>query len=424
MPKIAVSLFSSSGIGDMGLKANGIKTVVACELLPARTKLLKLNHPEAKTFCGDIRLLKDQIISFYRKTYKSSPFILLATPPCQGMSSNGMGKILNSLRNGERPKFDERNSLIKPAVEIIKALNPKWVILENVPNMLGTVIPDGDNEDSVITISDYLTRELGDIYEGTPSVIDVADYGVPQHRKRLILILHRSKSPAKSVSFMPKPTHGKNSPSLEPWITLRDVIHDLPSLSAETGKNVCNEFPLHRVPLLDEKKMFWVSNTPEGQTALNNQCVNPKCLYQGNPIHGSKHDKDGINKAKTDTPLYCEKCGSLLPRPYVVDRLTGEKRFMKAFTSAYKRMSWDEPASTLTQNFQYACSDNKLHPTQNRVLSLHEAMIIQTILPYGFSFELGGKFVTDGLIRDSIGESIPPMLIDKIVKHILARHKH
>lgn len=87
-------------------------------------------------------------------------------------------------------------------------------------------------------------------------------------------------------------------------------------------------------------------------------------------------------------------------------------------------MSWDEPASTLTQNFQYACSDNKLHPTQNRVLSLHEAMIIQTVLPYGFSFKVDGKFVTDGLIRDSIGESIPPMLMDKIVKHILTRHKH
>ena len=92
---------------------------------------------------------------------------------------------------------------------------------------------------------------------------------------------------------------------------------------------------------------------------------------------------------------------------------------MKAFVSAYKRMFWDEPCSTLTQNFQYACSDNKLHPEQDRVLSLYEGLLIQTIADYGFSFEINGEFVSDGLIRDTIGESVPPLMIDKIAKHIL-----
>ena len=82
-------------------------------------------------------------------------------------------------------------------------------------------------------------------------------------------------------------------------------------------------------------------------------------------------------------------------------------------------MYWDVPASTLTQNFQYACSDNKLHPTQDRVLSLHEGLIIQTIAQYPYSFEIDGKLVPDGLIRDTIGESIPPLLTDKIVKHLI-----
>ena len=92
---------------------------------------------------------------------------------------------------------------------------------------------------------------------------------------------------------------------------------------------------------------------------------------------------------------------------------------MKAFVSAYKRMSWDVPASTLTQNFQYACSDNKLHPTQDRVLSLYEGLIIQSIAKYPFSFIVDGKLVSDGLIRDTIGESVPPQLIDVISKHLL-----
>lgn len=139
-------------------------------------------------------------------------------------------------------------------------------------------------------------------------------------------------------------------------------------------------------------------------------------MYQGNPIHGCKRNNEGINQSKKDTPIYCVKCGSLLPRPSV--EKDGSIRLMNGFTSAYKRMSWDEPASTLTQNFQYACSDNKLHPSQNRVLSLQEGLIIQTISNYEYSFEINGRLVKEGLIRDTIGESVPPLIIDKICAHI------
>ena len=176
---------------------------------------------------------------------------------------------------------------------------------------------------------------------------------------------------------------------------------------------------MHKVPVLDEKKLWWLDNTPEGSTAFNNQCVNPQCRFQGNILHGAKHNKEGINKFNANTPLYCEECGQLLPRPYVKEKGTGEKRIMKGFTSAYKRMSWDEPASTLTQNFQYACSDNKVHPSQTRVLSLWEGIVIQTISQYPYSFEMNGKQVKDGLIRDTIGESVPPKVIDQVCKKIL-----
>ncbi len=146
----AVSLFCSSGIGDLGLQANNIDTVVACELLPERMRLFTHNHPEAKPFCGDIWTLKDEIIDYYKKTYEESPFILIATPPCQGMSSNGMGTILNNLKKGIRPEFDPRNKLIIPAVEIAKALKPKWVIFENVPNMVNTIIEDDNGVINII----------------------------------------------------------------------------------------------------------------------------------------------------------------------------------------------------------------------------------------------------------------------------------
>lgn len=419
--RLAVSLFCSSGIGDLGLKANGISTVVACELLQERMKLFLHNHSEAKGFCGDIWELKDSIIQYYKDNFSEAPFLILATPPCQGMSSNGMGTILNNLKKGIRPKFDPRNRLIIPAIEIVKSLKPEWVIFENVPNMMNTVIEDGDN---VINVIDYITRELGADYHGKPMVVDVANYGIPQHRNRLITILTRNKNGIKLIregnNLMPLPTHSSEESLLtKKWLTLRDVISHLPKISSKIGDNVDINNPLHKVPILDETKLSWVHNTPEGQSAMNNQCINPNCMYQGNVLHGAKHNNDGVNRAKIDTPLYCEKCGSLLPRPYTVDKETGQKRIMKAFVSAYKRMAWDAPASTLTQNFQYACSDNKLHPSQDRVLSLYEGMIIQTIAQYPYSFEIDGKIAPDGLIRDTIGESVPPLLIDKIAKHII-----
>ena len=418
----AISLFSSSGIGDLGLRANGIQTVVSCELLSERSGLFHRNFPEATCFCGDIWEQKDNIVEFYKSTFSAAPFILLATPPCQGMSSNGMGTMIRNFKEGKRSEFDERNRLIIPAMTIVKELKPDWVVFENVPNMTNTVILD--EKGNLVNIMDFMMSELGSDYVGKPEVVDVADYGVAQHRRRLITVLTRTISGkrifGKYKTLLPEPTHGAAGKLFsEPWKTLRDAIGNLPAISSEKGKNVDPDNALHKVPVLDEKKLNWVHFTPEGQTALNNQCVNPNCLYQGNRTHGSKHDNDGVNKANTDTPLYCEKCGSLLPRPYTIDKKTGEKRIMKAFVSAYKRMCWDEPCSTLTQNFQYACSDNKLHPEQDRVLSLYEGLIIQTIANYDFSFEINGKMVPDGLIRDTIGESVPPLLIDKIAKNIL-----
>ena len=418
----AISLFSSSGIGDLGLQANGIDTVISCELLPQRSKLFQSNYPSTKAFCGDIWQLKEDIITYYKENYKDEPFLILATPPCQGMSSNGMGMMLRNFKKGIRPKFDERNRLIIPAVEVIKALQPQWVIFENVPNMVNTLILD--ESENLINIIDFIKRELGDNYVGEPFVVDVADYGVPQHRKRLITIMTRNKKGIELFksqgTLLPPPTHGKKNDLFStPWVTLRDAIFDLPPLRATLGENIDEANPLHKVPILDDTKLFWVTNTPEGETALNNQCVNPKCGYKGNPTHGASHDTEGVNKSHTDTPVYCEKCGSLLPRPSIVDEETGKHRIMKAFVSAYKRMSWDVPASTLTQNFQYACSDNKLHPTQDRVLSLYEGLIIQSIAKYPFSFIVDGKLVSDGLIRDTIGESVPPQLIDVISKHLL-----
>ena len=208
-----------------------------------------------------------------------------------------------------------------------------------------------------------------------------------------------------------------------PWVTVDEALRGLPQLDAgsqETAQN--DELEYHRVPLLDEAKYFWVSNTPPGKGAFDNQCVNPHCRFQGNTAHGTAHDSKGINKANKDTPVHCSRCGELLPRPWVIEKET--HRLMSGFTSAYKRMRGDLPASALTRNLSYACSDQKLHPREHRVLSLHEAFILHTVSDYHFVWSRSdGKRLSDKTIREIIGESIPPKGLEVIFRHLFASLK-
>lgn len=421
----AVSLFSSSGIGDIALRKLGFNVVLANELIESRANLFSENYPNTYMFKGDIWKLQDEMINFYKKKYSDDPFVILATPPCQGMSANGMGKMLSEYRKGLREKFDPRNQLIIPTMKVIKALQPEWVILENVPNMQNTIILDENGKPK--NIIEYIFETLND-YVGESKVINFSSYGVAQDRKRLITILTKSnvgKTAFKKLgTFIPSPEYGQNSLFLKQTKTLRDVIGDVPPLDASEDKNIRDDIhPLHKVPIMDKKKYTWVKYTKEGDSAFNNQCINPSCLFQNNKLHGTKIT-DNINQAKKNTPLYCEKCGQLLPRPSVIDSKSKEARIMSGFTSAYKRMSWDKPSPTLTKNLMYVSSDNKIHPSQNRTLSLYEALKIQTILDYNYSFKINGKYVNNQLIAESIGESVPPKIIEVLLESIIKISKN
>lgn len=421
----AISLFSCGGIGDLALKASGIDVIVANELLNERANVFMANYPDVSMIIGDIYAQKENILKELKEKLSGEPLdIVFATPPCQGMSKNGRGKLLNLLRKGLRPTVDERNSLIVPAIEIFIASGAHTLVMENVPEMQDTLIPNPKNNSEFINILDYIHNQLGKNFIRFAEVVEFADYGVPQSRQRLISVFSCHKKIIQelelSKTLLPDRTHAKN-PSIfqKKWITVREAISMLPKLDAiNTELSICNDIPLHRVPLLDEDKYFWVKNTKAEKSAFDNQCINPNCLFQGNPTHKSLKNKDGVNQASTETPLYCIKCNHILPRPWVKNG--NSYRLMKGYTSAYKRMSWDLPSSTLTQNLSYACSDNKLHPDQNRVLSLYEATILHTIDRYNFKWERAdGKKVSDKLIRELIGESIPPKGLEMIFTHLV-----
>lgn len=418
--KYVLSLFSSAGLGELGIKASGMKILLSNELLPNRCALYKENYPETQSLCGDIWNLKEEIVSTWENFNIGNPFMVYATPPCQGMSFNSVGKRLQEIREGRQPKDDPRNQLIIPTMDVINKLQPQWILLENVKEMENTIIPIENNV--YMNIIDFIRKKLSSDYVGGPEVVNCADYGIPQTRVRLITIFTRSpKGKAyykKYGSFLPPRTHSENSKDgKHKWVTLRDVIGNLPPLSGEAGKNKDNIIPWHIVPIMKSDKFWWVSKTPANETAYNNQCV--ECGYSENPRHGMQF-KDGRHISKKDTPIFCEHCGALLPRPTMVDKITGERRMIKGFDSAYRRMSWDNPSGTITQLFQSEASDKKIHPSQNRTLSVYEALLIQTIADYNYIFEINGKPISSNACCQVIGESVPPRLIELICNNIIS----
>lgn len=426
---LTASLFSGSGIGDLGFRAAGLRTLAMCEIESDRSALAQTNFPECIHFSEDIRDVKAKYVEAISRSLHATGeelFLISCTAPCQGMSKSGQGTLLKNVREGKRPKLDPRNALVLPALQIIKDLRPLWVMFENVPEMRSTLIEDENGD--LRSILSIIASTLGDAYVGDAYDVEFADYGVPQRRQRLISVFTRDAMAkrrfAEGLPFIPPTTHSSSGMrGKAKWISVVEALKDFHSLdSIDSTRARSESIPFHYVPVLDPKKYEWIRHAKPGSSAFDNQCINPDCLHDGNVAHGNSSNA-GINQSKKDTPLYCTQCGSLMPRPYIV-QTDGKKRIMSGFTSAYKRMNPDMPSPALTRNLSYPCSDNKVHPYQNRVLSLAEAMKLQTISKYDYRWEVqtsdskNAKTVTDSLIRLVIGESVPPLFFELLGLYI------
>ena len=242
----SISTFSGGGIGDAGVEWGAeVPVISACELVPDRAGLIRHNYPSTKVFQGDIWQLKSDIIEHSKKELGgSNPWLFVMSPPCQGMSSNGAGRISASIAAGKRPAMDERNRLVIPGVEIVEELRPSWFILENVKRMENTVISNEHGEPE--NILDMLGRRLHPLgYTIRSAIIDFRDLGVPHHRQRLITIGTNIPNILEEVQpgpiFSPNPTrlhpsltHGSDRKN--PHLTLRDVIGHMPKLDSLTNQ--------------------------------------------------------------------------------------------------------------------------------------------------------------------------------------------
>ena len=158
MEKTVWSHFSSAGLGELGVEDAGLSILESNELLQNRCSLYRENYPSVENICGDIWEKEREIIAAWKGRCHAPPFLVYATPPCQGMSSNGAGKLLNEVRKGNRKPDDPRNRLIIPTMHIIKELRPIWILLENVPTMNHTVISDENG--TYVNIIEYIQREM------------------------------------------------------------------------------------------------------------------------------------------------------------------------------------------------------------------------------------------------------------------------
>lgn len=349
----AVSLFSCIGVAECFLKDIGIDVITASDIDEKRCDVHKFLYPETKVICGDITddNVKKDIIS----SVKGKADIVISTPPCQGMSSVGKNRSFQSLTSMQ----DERNFLILESFKVIDALDPSYILFENVPRLLNVLLP---YKGRVMKVEDILNEKYGDLYNISINVYNTADFGVPQSRERVFIRLYK-----KGLQWI-SPTPCKKQ------ITLREAIGDLPSLEAGQTSNIKN----HWARKHPSEQIEWMRHTPTGCTAFDNDMFYPQ-------------------------------------------KSNGER--VKGFHNCYKRIEWDKPSPTITMRNEIMSSQDKVHPgrplgnglwSDARVLTLRELLIIMSMPP---DLDLP-TFVSDTALRQYIGEGIPSLMIKKIFEGI------
>jgi DNA (cytosine-5)-methyltransferase 1 len=386
----AVSVCSGSGLSDLGYAHAGFRFMVQAESNAYRAQIGKDNFPDSEWVVGDIKETWRDVVDKYKKRARHPLDLLVATPPCQGMSSSNPSRGKRTSRQAK--KHEQKNALILAILPIVKELKPRIVVAENVRQLLTLTITHNKKRKTVIEV----LRENMKNYSFFKGVVDVADYGIPQGRKRAIIVAIRKDEDCLSGIVRsqkvpwPKATHGSNG---DPHVTignwLRQMQYD--SLDARSPQSAKGTHPLHFVPHYSGDRYLQVSCIPKhsGRSAYENERC-PDCGHSPVPA--------GL--------VRCNKCACVMRnRPYVF--VNRKPRLISGFKSSYRRMNPKRPAATITTNSSHVGSDFKIHPFENRVLSILECADIQTV-PRTYKWTrpiMDDKTYT---IRNVIGEAFPP----------------
>ncbi len=377
-----ISLFSSAGVGCYGFKLEGFECVATNELIPRRLEIQKFNNKckyDSGYICGDItdkeikNALYSQIDMWKKKENLSRIDVVVATPPCQGMS----------VANHKKSKTEIiRNSLIVESIKIIKKINPRFFIFENVPAFMKTVCTDIDGSNK--TIAEAIENNLGCVYSYISRVINFKNYGACSSRQRTVVI-------GVSNDYADEVSPFELYPDLVKERTLREVIGELKPLK-DFGEIDQTDI-YHAFRVYPEHMREWIKDIKEGQSAFDNieDFKKPHRVIDGKLV---------INQRKN--------------------------------ADKYTRQYWDKVGPCIhTRNDQLA-SQNTVHPCDDRVFSIRELMLMMTV-PKSFKWVSEDISALNNLseekkraflkkeeikIRQSLGEAVPTVIFQSIAKKI------
>lgn len=381
----------------------------------------KLGHVPV-TLLKDIRTVPNtQIEKLIRSQGVDELDCLVGGPPCQGFSQmrrTHERRGSNIVRFGGYNKLDqdERNDLVLRFLEIVEALKPKTVVIENVPQFLRHY-HDG-KEGGVAQQVESILSELG--YNVFCDVVNAADYGVPQLRFRAVIIASRL-----GAISLPKTTHrDPNLPGDEkPWVTVEQAIGDLPAKVALTDDLGGSGLDKYTKTKNAYSRLMRTSKTfPFNHLTRSYDEGIIKIIKEMKA--GETWDDASVRMRKRFELLAKVKSGGAHAGYRAEARASVIPAFYKDYYwSAYTRLSWKRPALTITANANFLGSGRFTHPVEDRGITMREAARLQ-------SFDDDFTFYTStdehrtehiGVGMDMIGEAVPPLLAKAFALHI-ARH--
>lgn len=345
LPRIeVVDLFCGIGGLSYGMKSHGLHILEGFDLDWTCQYAYETNT-DATFIYKDIREVrgKDIRVKYRRNAIK----VLAGCAPCQPFSSYAFKN-----KNKDPNKYD----LLYEFGRLVKEVQPDIVTMENVPSIASFKLKD--------VLGDFVKTLKSEGFSVKYQVVFCPDYGVPQTRKRLVLLASKL-----GEIELPKPTHKKGE-----YETVRDVIGSLPELRAgEASKTDA----LHRCAALGETNMRRIQATPYG---------------------------GGWKDWPQELVLDCHK-----------------REGGKSFGSVYGRMVWDEPSPTITTQCTGIGNGRFGHPDQDRAISIREAALLQTF-PMNYKFFPNEEEVSITKASRYIGNAVPPRLgeiiADSIKEHI------
>lgn len=345
-PKL-IDLFAGVGGLSLGFQQCGFDIVFANEFDSDIANAYKFNHPSTEVVVEDIT--KIDLENCFKK-FIGNVDIVVGGPPCQGFSQKGQRKTIN----------DERNFLFKHFVKIVEYVRPKYFVMENVPNLL-----TAENGYFKSEIEQFFSQ-MG--YKLKAGVLDASDFGVPQKRKRAIII---GKLGCEAPD-LPEP-YAKN-------VTIWDAISDLAFLESGQGK----EEQEYRLPCESE---YQKELRGKQQTLHNHVATN--------------HSELALERLR------------MIPPEGGKDSLPKEHHTKSIYSGTWCRMKKNETAVTITTRFDTPSSGEFTHPYLDRAITVREAARIQSF-PDDFVF-VGKK----GSQMKQVGNAVPPKLARAIAKVII-----